>query len=422
LFLKSDILYNYTLLSPSLATVPRDTKDIIAVLVWSRTNRGCEAEASGLERPSVRRAPSTCPISKHPYVSGRYEAALRSFKSDTIREADVNSLLYVLPLVRLLLLEFFAEYETSLDPERHHEIIDHGLDDSLYQVRELHRSLTIINKNISVFGPLSYAQQRSSQRNNLTGLLRDMQLLLHDLEKAEEFYRRLQMDELHQAQLREAKESKDAAISVGRLTKLAFIFIPLNFTTSFFGTNMAAFGTGNMPLWVFFIVAVVVSFLTLLPILRIAMEATRDLLSGDKGLLLEVWPKPSPFAYTMKLTRYSPYIAFWFGMFCLFHTRWTIAGFCDGALNHYLKNGKKSRTTPFNRLYDRLWVFKDRKAVGMFATFWKRGKEILDFIDKPGWDEETFLDRLIIRLKPKRQERGSKVQTVSDSAVSRDHP
>jgi hypothetical protein len=91
-------------------------------------------------------------------------------------------------------------------------------------------------------------------------------------------------------------------------------------------------------------------------------------------------------------------------------------------LNHYLKNGNKSRTTPFNRLYDRLWVFKDRKAVGMFATFWKRGKEILDFIDKPGWDEETFLDRLIIRLKPKRQERGSKVQTVSDSAVSRDHP
>jgi CorA-like Mg2+ transporter protein len=52
------------------------------------------------------------------------------------------------------------------------------------------------------------------------------------------------------AGLREAHESVKYADSVGRVTTLAFIFIPLSFVTSFFGMNVREFGTGDVQIWV----------------------------------------------------------------------------------------------------------------------------------------------------------------------------
>lgn len=54
-------------------------------------------------------------------------------------------------------------------------------------------------------------------------------------------------------------ESKKAIIqtkNVARLTLLAFFFIPLSFTTSFFGMNFVEFGQGTQHIWLWFAVSV----------------------------------------------------------------------------------------------------------------------------------------------------------------------
>ncbi|KAJ5406073.1 hypothetical protein N7465_007357 [Penicillium sp. CMV-2018d] len=54
------------------------------------------------------------------------------------------------------------------------------------------------------------------------------------------------------------KESRDAIIQaegVAKLTRLAFIFVPLSFTASFFGMNFAQFGQGSLHIWIWFAVS-----------------------------------------------------------------------------------------------------------------------------------------------------------------------
>lgn len=105
------------------------------------------------------------------------------------------------------------------------------------------------------------------------GLLHNAELLLYYCQKAEEFYRRLKTEDLQNARLKEARESKNATISGGMLTRLAFIFIPLNFTTSFFGMNVSLFGSGDLKIWIFFATAGVIGFLASLPLLAGTFDA-----------------------------------------------------------------------------------------------------------------------------------------------------
>ena len=50
----------------------------------------------------------------------------------------------------------------------------------------------------------------------------------------------------------ESQRAIEQAAGVAKLTKLAFFYIPLSFTTSFFGMNFTQFGTGVLSIWVWF--------------------------------------------------------------------------------------------------------------------------------------------------------------------------
>ena len=52
------------------------------------------------------------------------------------------------------------------------------------------------------------------------------------------------------AALQDSHKSVEYAESLGTLTTLAFLFVPLSFITSIFGMNLVEFGSGNVPLWV----------------------------------------------------------------------------------------------------------------------------------------------------------------------------
>ena len=63
--------------------------------------------------------------------------------------------------------------------------------------------------------------------------------------------------------LRDSHDSVKYADSVGIITVLAFIYIPLSFITSFFGMNLKLFGSGNVDVWLFFVVVMILGIITL---------------------------------------------------------------------------------------------------------------------------------------------------------------
>ena len=60
--------------------------------------------------------------------------------------------------------------------------------------------------------------------------------------------------------IEESRKSIDQATRIKRLTRLAFVFIPLSFVTPVFGMNVKELGTGDAPLCVFFATSVATDF------------------------------------------------------------------------------------------------------------------------------------------------------------------
>ena len=108
-------------------------------------------------------------------------------------------------------------------------------------------------------------------------------------------------------QLEEAIESRKAALGVGRLTKLAFVYIPLNFVCAMLGMNLLVFGTRTIPLWVFFMLATTLTFFTVMPMWGAIL---RDL--SHRTVHLRV---------AARLALSSPLAGFWYLVFSLTHTR-----------------------------------------------------------------------------------------------------
>lgn len=61
---------------------------------------------------------------------------------------------------------------------------------------------------------------------------------------------------MNSAAIAESQRAIYQAKQVQQLTRLAFFYIPLSFTTSFFGMNMGLFGSGGLHLWVWFLVSI----------------------------------------------------------------------------------------------------------------------------------------------------------------------
>ena len=65
---------------------------------------------------------------------------------------------------------------------------------------------------------------------------------------------------MNSASIAESQRAIAQAQQVEQLTRLAFFYIPLSFTTSFFGMNLGIFGSGHLPLWLWFAVSVPLTF------------------------------------------------------------------------------------------------------------------------------------------------------------------
>src|SRR5690606_21321980 len=94
--------------------------------------------------------------------------------------------------------------------------------------------------------------------------------------------------------LKEARKSIQLADNVKIVTQLAFVFLPLTFSSAIFGMNVKELGSGSNSLWVFVLVSLAVGLVTLLvwsvlrcqKRLRAAYRRCRDFVRGLSALLV----------------------------------------------------------------------------------------------------------------------------------------
>jgi hypothetical protein len=227
---------------------------------------------------------------------------------------------------RLLILRCYEDYALRHDPQP----IDLGESDRLStqghpHVEAMHRrqlELVRFKQDLTGYlGPLACEQEsianskgsklaENSYRQKFQGLLTDVEMLLSLYDRTMKIYEWHIHDndsnyrsELASEQLDEAKESKATAISLGKLSNMAFFHLPLNFVSAMLGMNLAIFGQGTVPVWVFFLLVVLFSLLTYLPVGLFKLDKQRVRL--NKAAYHLAWRSPSA--------------AFWFLSFTFTH-------------------------------------------------------------------------------------------------------
>jgi len=190
---------------------------------------------------------------------------------------------------RLLVLRCYEDYSLRHDTQ---PIELDGSDrvaskDHPHIIAMHHRRLELVKLKhdlLGYLGPLTTEHESVAVRKNsdsgddpywrkLRSLLTDVEMLLSLYDNTMRIYEwhvhESDSDykaELASKQLEEAKESKATAISFGKLSRLAFFYLPINFVCAMLGMNLSIFGQGQVPVWVFLILVVFFGLLTYLPI------------------------------------------------------------------------------------------------------------------------------------------------------------
>lgn len=311
---------------------------------------------------------------------------LSSIDSMTWNEKDCHPYIWVYQYARLLLLEYYADHMYLHHPDylttRFTRYKEH-----LLQITQSRSQLEGLYQDLSTLAQSEIVLQCKESRIQQLG--RDAQLLLKRYDRVYEYFEQGSKERTKSSQfdvmaeqLDEARESKMTAISVGRLSKLAFIFIPPTFVCTMLGMNLAVFGQGTIPIAVFFVLLVAVSLFTFLPIAMRSSAWRKRISRKAKGL-----------AVIFKLAWRSPVAAFWYAAFVMCHT---------GGVNVYLR-------------YSGIWQALDRQSYnfGNPATyrrqllecrisgerdvkqFWKDllRWHVFPLLDELGWERRSFISR-----------------------------
>lgn len=145
-------------------------------------------------------------------------------------------------------------------------------------------------------------------------LLRDIQHILGEVEwRIEDLYR-IESRFSTYRMLLASEQSREQANRLGRLTTLAFFFIPLSFVTSFFGMNITEFGTGT-DLWVYIVSSVG------LMVVVIFLWFTSRFIAKYLSLFRRNWGGMRARGRCItRFTRYSLVGAFWLFVFAITHS------------------------------------------------------------------------------------------------------
>lgn len=95
-------------------------------------------------------------------------------------------------------------------------------------------------------------------------LERDYGQLLHRVQSLHNRCEKGMRIVLGKASIGEAELALQQSCRVGKLTQLAFFYIPFSFVTSFFGMNVNEFGTGRLRIWLWFATSIPIFLISIL--------------------------------------------------------------------------------------------------------------------------------------------------------------
>lgn len=160
---------------------------------------------------------------------------------------------------------FLATLETKISVETGYGTVNQKestLSNLLYFKEILQTHVTRLKENIEVVERRGHHSWPKISEQDIDGQARCQQAaesLLRDFKHLHQWCKTL-MDRcsegsiviLNTAMLAESKEAKKSAEGLRKLTFVAFFYIPLSFTTSFFGMNFKQLGQGTLSIWTFF--------------------------------------------------------------------------------------------------------------------------------------------------------------------------
>lgn len=174
-------------------------------------------------------------------------------------------------------LQFLNLVDSKLGPETGYEILSQktpSLSNLLYTQEILQAHIQHLYENIETIkrrgspdwqkAPKTPELEKAAEAA-ASLLLRDFEFLLA---KAQILSRRCETGTsviMNSANIAESRRAMTQARRVGKLTLLAFFYVPLSFTASFFGMNFEQFGTSaTIGIWLWFAVSVPVLLLSVL--------------------------------------------------------------------------------------------------------------------------------------------------------------
>ncbi|RHZ70337.1 hypothetical protein CDV55_108290 [Aspergillus turcosus] len=130
-------------------------------------------------------------------------------------------------------------------------------------IQRLRENLTFIRR-FTPASPHHESEQDDEAAISAEEILRDYEYLLSGATTLSEQCNRGMQVVMNNANIKESRKAISQAEGVEILTRLAFIFIPLNFVTSVFGMNFVQFGQGELSLWIWPAVSIPVFLLSVI--------------------------------------------------------------------------------------------------------------------------------------------------------------
>lgn len=183
-------------------------------------------------------------------------------------------------------------------------------------------------------------------------------------------------DAVMKEQLAEAKESKLTATSLGRLSRLAFIYIPPTFVCTLFGMNLADFGQSTIQFKVFIILLVLVSAVTFSPVVYQYVKSK------------QFWHVTPGLAWC------SPAAAFWYAAFNMLHSHYLLDIWFCGIAQAF---DPKCRDRRVYTMYRTTFSKERGSLAGRYGNdaFWRDKMEryIWSLVEQPDWNKQSFITR-----------------------------
>ncbi|KAF2237992.1 hypothetical protein EV356DRAFT_332540 [Viridothelium virens] len=248
------------------------------------------------------------------------------------------------------------------------------------------RQTVVLRRQIESFLHASYVQGTEMDRTTKFGfeacrllceLTEDLERLRSSCKTGDRSSQTEYLEELMQAQVDEVKASKATSEQLGLLSRLAYVFLPLQLTTSVLGMNLRDFGSGQVELRTFLVVLSTITSLSFVPLLF-------PLVFGPP------W-KRIPQVY--EISRYSLRVGLLFGWFCFFHSEhindrvwesgieWDVKAFeIRSAFRRDI--GSEKWTNRRRGVLEAL----ERQHFSFFPGYWQTLLDkLFEIVDSPGW-------------------------------------